>query len=353
MKRSMHDGDRRRARRAARARRLPRRHGAHERRRPAARARPGRARRRRRGRRPRPAARRRYRLHVGGERHTLGPGTTGGDEGAAMSAFTDLIGKELGPTEWFEVTPGADRRVRGGDRRPAVDPHRPGARGGGPVRDDGRARLPDAVALRAADDADARADAATRMGINYGVNKVRFPAPVPSGLADPRAVHRAVGRRGARAASRRSCSRRSSARAATSRSASPSSCREDATDEPLRGAGRRSSRAARKGIGAATAARLAAEGARRRRRRLRRGRRGGDRASGSAGARCAATSPRGRTSRRRSPRPPSQRAARHPRHLRRDHPRQPRPQDDRRRLGGGDRHPPARHVPRRAGGAGA
>ena len=36
-----------------------------------------------------------YRLHVGGERRTMGAG---------MSDFRDLIGKELGPTGWLEVT---------------------------------------------------------------------------------------------------------------------------------------------------------------------------------------------------------------------------------------------------------
>ena len=44
--------------------------------------------------------------------------------------------------------PGAHRRVRRGDRRSAVDPRRPRARRRGPVRDDDRARLPHALALR-------------------------------------------------------------------------------------------------------------------------------------------------------------------------------------------------------------
>ena len=37
-----------------------------------------------------------------------------------------------------------------------------------------------------------------RMGINYGVNKVRFPAARPVGLARPSALHRPVGRGGRR-----------------------------------------------------------------------------------------------------------------------------------------------------------
>ena len=44
---------------------------------------------------------------------------------------------------------GADRRLRRCDRRPAVDPRRPRARRAGPVRDDDRARVPHALALRA------------------------------------------------------------------------------------------------------------------------------------------------------------------------------------------------------------
>ena len=49
----------------------------------------------------------------------------------------------------------------------------------------------------------------------------------------------------------------------------------------------------------------------------------------------------------------SQAAARHPRHVRGDHPRQPALQDDRRRLGRRHRHAPQGHVLRGARGAGA
>ncbi len=82
-----------------------------------------------------------YRLHVGGERRTMGAG---------MTDFPDLIGKELGPTGWLEVTqeridPFAD--ATGDHQWIHVDPV---AGGRGAVRDDDRARVPDAVALRAA-----------------------------------------------------------------------------------------------------------------------------------------------------------------------------------------------------------
>ena len=74
MKRSMHEAIACRARHPARARGLSRRHRSHERRRPAARPRPRGPGRGRRGRRPRPPPRRGYRLHLGGEHRTLGPG---------------------------------------------------------------------------------------------------------------------------------------------------------------------------------------------------------------------------------------------------------------------------------------
>ena len=55
---------------------------------------------------------------------------------------------EFGPSEWLEITQDADRRVRGGDRRRPVDPRRPREGRAGPVRDDDRARVPDALAAR-------------------------------------------------------------------------------------------------------------------------------------------------------------------------------------------------------------
>jgi acyl dehydratase len=66
-----------------------------------------------------------------------------------MSALTDLIGKELGPTEWFEVTQERiDQFAEATDDPQWIHTD--------PVR-------------------------GYSMGVNYGVNKVRFPAPVPSG----------------------------------------------------------------------------------------------------------------------------------------------------------------------------
>ena len=203
-----------------------------------------------------------------------------------MSALTDLIGKELGPTEWFEVDAGADRPVRGGDRRPAVDPHRPRARGGRPVRDDGRPRVPDPVAVRAADDADARADR-----LLDGRQLRRQQGAVPGAralrLAHPRAVHRPDGRggRGRRAGGRARDGRaRGWGEAGLRRRAG----REDVSDEPLRGEdgarhGRREGNRRRD----RGAPRLG--GRARRRRRLRRAAAVRRPRSGSAGVRSAAT----------------------------------------------------------------
>ncbi len=71
-----------------------------------------------------------------------------GLRGDLMSAIGELVGVELGPTEWHRGLAGADRRLRGGDRRPAVDPVGPRARRRRAVRDDDRARLPHPLALR-------------------------------------------------------------------------------------------------------------------------------------------------------------------------------------------------------------
>ena len=139
-----------------------------------------------------------------------------------MSVFTELIGQELGPTEWLEVDQARIDEFARRDRRPPVDPRRPRARGRGAVRHDDRARLPHAlpvVPLMAG----ALKLTGYRMGINYGVNRVRFPAPLPSGSRVRGRLHGPVGRRGRRAGSRASSWPSSSARAATSPSASRSS----------------------------------------------------------------------------------------------------------------------------------
>ena len=90
-------------------------------------------------------------------------------------------GRTSAPATWVTVDQQRIDRLRRRHRRPPVDPHRPRARGRGPVRADRRPRLPHRGA-------DARSSAGTpsrssgvSMTVNYGLNKVRFPAPVPVG----------------------------------------------------------------------------------------------------------------------------------------------------------------------------
>ena len=131
-------------------------------------ARAGTARRRR----PRAAARRRHRLHVGGDGRALG---------AARVRLDELRpGLELGPSSWFEMPQSRiDAFAEATEDRQSihVDPRLAARR---PVRDDGRARLPDAVA-RCRRSCYELLPVDGRSVINYGLNRVRFPAPVPAG----------------------------------------------------------------------------------------------------------------------------------------------------------------------------
>ena len=97
-----------------------------------------------------------------------------------MSSFTELLGKELGPTEWFEV--GQERidefaRATDDPQWIHVDPVRAADGPFGTTVAHGFLTLSLCVPLMS------RTLALTgySMGVNYGVNKVRFPAPVPSG----------------------------------------------------------------------------------------------------------------------------------------------------------------------------
>jgi acyl dehydratase len=97
-----------------------------------------------------------------------------------MSSFSDLIGKELGPTEWLDVD--QDRIDRFADATGDhqwihVDPERAAAGPFGTTVAHGYLTLSLLPLLMT----DALSLTGYSMGINYGVNKVRFPAPVPSG----------------------------------------------------------------------------------------------------------------------------------------------------------------------------
>jgi acyl dehydratase len=97
-----------------------------------------------------------------------------------MSSFTDLIGEELGPTEWVEVD--QDRIDRFADATGDhqwihVDPERAAEGPFGTTVAHGYLTLSLLPLLMGG----ALQLTGYSMGINYGVNKVRFPAPVPSG----------------------------------------------------------------------------------------------------------------------------------------------------------------------------
>ena len=97
-----------------------------------------------------------------------------------MSALTDLIGRELGPTDWLVVDQARiDEFARATDDPQWIhtDPVKAAEGPFGTTIAHGFLTLSLCVPLMS------RTLALTgyRMGINYGVNKVRFPAPLPSG----------------------------------------------------------------------------------------------------------------------------------------------------------------------------
>ena len=134
---------------------------------PAARPRPCRAGGKARRRRPRPAPRRRYRLHMGRERRTLGTGMN--------------VGDEYGPSEWLEIDQERIDRfaeATGDDQWIHVDPARAAEGPFGTTIAHGFLTLSLLVRFLY----EVRPESGEfRMGINYGVNRVRFPAPVPVG----------------------------------------------------------------------------------------------------------------------------------------------------------------------------
>ena len=97
-----------------------------------------------------------------------------------MSAFTELIGKELGPTEWLEVDQERIDQFAEATDDPQwihIDPARAAEGPFGTTIAHGFLTLSLLVPLMT----QTLQLTGYRMGINYGVNKVRFPAPVPSG----------------------------------------------------------------------------------------------------------------------------------------------------------------------------
>ena len=116
-----------------------------------------------------------------------------------LAEITALAGRRPGTHRLDGGDPGTGEHVRRCDRRPPVDPHGQGAGGGRVFRRHHRARLPHLVHVIPLF-AGLLKVTGISMGINYGLNKVRFPAPVPVGLhsADELCLDRlGVGRGGA------------------------------------------------------------------------------------------------------------------------------------------------------------
>jgi acyl dehydratase len=101
--------------------------------------------------------------------------------GAGMSGFKDLLGQELGPTSWFEISQERiDLFAKATDDGQwiHVDPERAADGPFGTTIAHGFLTLSLCVPLLS----EALADLPpSSMSINYGTNKVRFPAPVPAG----------------------------------------------------------------------------------------------------------------------------------------------------------------------------
>jgi len=97
-----------------------------------------------------------------------------------MSELAELIGKELGPTDWFEVDQARIDGFAEATDDPQwihVDPVKAAEGPFGTTIAHGFLTLSLCVPLMT----QALGLTGYRMGVNYGVNKVRFPAPVPSG----------------------------------------------------------------------------------------------------------------------------------------------------------------------------
>jgi acyl dehydratase len=101
--------------------------------------------------------------------------------GAGMSGFAEMVGQELGPTGWIEVTQeriDAFANATDDHQWIHVDPERAAAGPFGTTIAHGYLTLSLCAPLLA----DALAGVGdSGMSVNYGTNKVRFTAPVPSG----------------------------------------------------------------------------------------------------------------------------------------------------------------------------
>jgi acyl dehydratase len=108
---------------------------------------------------------------VGGECDSLGAG---------VSTFTDLVGVELGPTSWLEITQERVNEFARATDDPQwihTDPERAAAGPFGGTIAHGYLTLSLCVPFFY----EVMPDRGFALTVNYGVNRVRFPAPVPVG----------------------------------------------------------------------------------------------------------------------------------------------------------------------------
>ena len=90
-----------------------------------------------------------------------------------------LLGQEIGPSEWRTVTQEDIDTFAEALRRRPVDPRRRRAgKDGEPVRHDDRPRQPD-LSLVDGFRKEMISSTGFALGVNYGWDKIRFPAPVP------------------------------------------------------------------------------------------------------------------------------------------------------------------------------
>ena len=97
-----------------------------------------------------------------------------------MTQLTDLIGVERGPSDWLDVSQQRIAMFAAATDDPQwihLDQERAAEGPFGTTIAHGFLTLSLCVPLMGS----ALALSAYRMGVNYGVNRVRFPAPVPSG----------------------------------------------------------------------------------------------------------------------------------------------------------------------------
>ena len=99
-----------------------------------------------------------------------------------IAEMSEHIGRELGVSDWVTIDQSRNRHFRGLHRRSSVDPRRRRAgQARKPVSRPDCSRLSDAVDGRSVVDADRNPSQGFRGRPHYGIDKVRFLAPVPAG----------------------------------------------------------------------------------------------------------------------------------------------------------------------------